>query len=97
MATKAESRARGPIIRGLRELGFLVDANPGSAFGGRGRSDLTVCAFGRFFAFEIKVPGEQPTDAQRYYGRKVNRAGGVWAVIHTLQDALAIIEEVVNK
>lgn len=77
---KAETRRRARIIKAFREVGFHVDSNPASATTGAGRSDLTVCARGRYIAVEVKEPGEKPTKAQIRHLEAVERAGG-WAYV----------------
>ena len=85
---KAESGLRQRIAAALRLQGWLVESNPASASTGRGRSDFTICARGRFFAVEVKVPGEQPDPHQERYGRKVVRAGGVYIVATSPEQAV---------
>lgn len=88
----AERGVRRRTRVALTQRGYLVDGNPAGPSTGRGRSDLTVCAQGFFFAFEAKAPGELPTPSQLRYLRKVIQAGGVGAVVYAPQDALRIIE-----
>jgi hypothetical protein len=90
---KPETGLRARIIAALRAQGWLVDSNPAGPATGPGRSDLTVCARGWFFAPEIKVPGEDPTPSQQRYGRKVMQAGGVWFIATSPEQAVWQIQQ----
>lgn len=92
----AERGVRGSVRLALLKRGYLVDSNPAGPATGRGRSDLTVCAEGFFFAFEVKAPGEQPTPSQLRYLDKVRQAGGVAAVVHSSREAIMVVQEALD-
>ncbi len=49
-------------------------------FGVNGASDIQGFLWNgaRFLAYEVKKPGEEPTDLQIWYGQLVREAGGLW-------------------
>lgn len=58
-----------------------------------GHSDiLGMLKGGRLFAFEVKRPGERATTVQHSFLDQVNRDGGLAAVVHSVDEARAVIE-----
>lgn len=49
-------------------------------YGINGMSDIMgfVSGTARTLGFEVKRPGESPTDLQRWFGRMLAEAGGLW-------------------
>jgi len=94
----------------LRVLGGRPDvrlwrANTGAAqesvsgrlirFGIPGQADLSgLLAGGRRLEIEVKGPRGQLSPAQQRFGAMITRFGGIYVVAHSLQDALAVIQEV---
>lgn len=46
---------------------------------------------GRFLALEVKRPGEKPTREQELFLELVRKSGGVAAVVHSVEEALAVV------
>lgn len=67
----------------------------GGRFGRIGIPDLLVCVAGRFFAFEVKRPGAMGnvTPMQKRVLDRIERAGGRAAVVTSLDDVKALIDE----
>lgn len=65
----------------LKKLGLLP-----------GVSDLVFLRLGNFYALELKVPPNKPTDAQWDFINAVNAAGGYGCWTDDLDRALAILE-----
>ena len=63
----------------------------GSAWGRRGVPDVFFVFGGRFFAFEVKQPGEQPTRLQRIEASKLRMAGAIAQVVHSANDVRSIL------
>jgi hypothetical protein len=62
-------------------------------FGKRGSADiLGVVRGGRFLALECKRPGEKPTPKQLPFGAAVEAQGGVYAVVTSVDEALAVVD-----
>lgn len=61
---------------------------------GKGVSDLIgQLQDGRFFAFEVKRPGEQPSEEQAAFLALVRAGGGVSGVVERWEEARSIIYE----
>jgi hypothetical protein len=52
-----------------------------------GIPDIIACVHGRFVAFEVKRPGGRPTKLQEAALRRIGAAGGVAAVVHSVDEA----------
>lgn len=48
---------------------------------------------GRFVALEVKLPKEQPNPDQLAFGRRVVELGGFFAVVRSIEDAVAAVRE----
>jgi len=85
----SESAIQRRIILALREAGaYVVKVQVADA----GTPDLLVCHGGRFFAMEVKKPGQYPTAIQRHRLAQVRAAGGVATVVRSVEDALASLK-----
>ena len=81
---------------------FVLRSNAGVYFdskGGRvtigfpGLSDLIGCTpQGRFFAVEVKLPGEHPREDQRKFLNAMAATGALAGVAHSVEEALEIVE-----
>lgn len=59
-----------------------------------GLSDLVGCtSSGRFYAIEVKVPGEKPRENQEAFLALIKRLGGLSGVATSPEEALEIIRE----
>ena len=84
MTTKPESRLQRRI------QGALAASFPGcwllkvhvSEFAAAGTPDILACIEGHFFAFEVKLPGEELTKLQFYTLAQINMAGGTAVVVN---------------
>lgn len=61
-------------------------------YGRRGVPDRLVCYRGRFVALEIKAPGGKATPWQERCIAEVNEAGGVAAIVSSVDHVRNIIE-----
>lgn len=64
-------------------------------FGVKGAADLTgiVTATGRRIEIEVKRPGEKPTPHQVSYGEFIRAHGGIYLLVHSVNEMLALIEQ----
>jgi len=62
-------------------------------YGTAGIPDIIACVNGRFIAFEIKTPSGKTTKLQEATIRKILSAGGVAAVVHSVDEVKAILEK----
>lgn len=84
------------LLLKLREHGVFTFKTHGSMYQMAGLPDVVGCCRGYFFAFECKLPGEQPTKLQSYIGKQIQAAGGIFAVVTTLEEAHAALVSVVG-
>lgn len=63
-------------------------------FGVKGAADLTgiVIATGRRVEIEVKRPGNKPTAEQVSYGEFIRKNGGIYLVVHSIQETLDLLE-----
>ncbi len=89
----SERALKERVVRALRERGCVVYTQPATPMGIAGRPDLVVCVppAGRFAALEVKAPGRAATALQRHRLAEVERAGGIAAVVHSPEEALAAV------
>lgn len=56
-----------------------------------GVPDIIGCYRGRFFAFEIKVPGGRTTPKQDHEVERIQEAGGAVSVVESLREIQKLI------
>ena len=61
--------------------------------GNPGGADLIGLYRGRFVAVEIKRPGKKQTPEQLLFASLVRRTGGIYAVIHSVEEATQWLAE----
>jgi len=86
-----ETRLSREVQKALRQCGAFVFKVHGSEYMVAGLPDLIVCYQGRFFGLELKLPGNKTSPRQEYIGEKIQLAGGQWAVVHSVAEALSIV------
>ena len=59
-----------------------------------GTADILGCVAGAFVALEVKREGEYQSQAQLEWQRMVESAGGIYRVVRSASEALAVVEEV---
>lgn len=59
----------------------------------RGIPDILGCIRGRHFGIEVKVPGEESTDLQKFVQQEIRDAGGIAGEAHSVTEALALLGE----
>lgn len=92
MTTKPESRRQRRIQRELKkQVGGWWFKVHGGPFQKAGVPDLVGCVEGRFFALEVKEPGEEPTKLQAETMKKIRLAGGTSYPVETPEEAVAIV------
>lgn len=57
-------------------------------FGLVGSPDILGCYRGRFIGIEVKTPTGKQSDAQRNFQRALEKAGGVYVLARSVDDAL---------
>lgn len=93
--TQPESRLSSNIRKALLREGAFVFKVHGSAAMMSGLPDLIGCVKGRFFGFEVKMPGKESNTSRRqeYVHGLIRRAGGFVAVISSKEEALDALNQ----
>lgn len=85
------------ILRYLKTVpGCFCWKEHGGMYGTAGIPDIICCINGRFVAFEAKVPGNVPTKLQDLTIRKIRNSGGIAAVVYSLEEVKASVDEVLG-
>lgn len=64
---------------------------------GQGMADLCgMLPDGRYFALEVKRPGEKPSEAQRNFLESVRAAGGIGVVVRGFEDVASVLFGEIN-
>ena len=66
----------------------------GSGMTAKGVPDLVLCVNGKFVTFECKVGNNTPQIDQVINGKRIKKSGGLWFVPYSVEQAIAIIENV---
>lgn len=98
MSTQPESRLQRRIREALeiefpRSFWFKVHGGP---FTRAGIPDLVGCVNGRFFALEVKQPGEEASRVQRKRIAQLTRAGATSDVVESPEEAIAIVTRAIR-
>ena len=65
----------------------------GGMYGTAGIPDIIACMGGRFVALEVKQPGGKPTRLQEITLGKIREAGGIAAVVTSVEEAKQTLVE----
>lgn len=83
-----ESRISRQVVRWLNEQpDTWATAVTITGYARRGIPDILACVGGQFLAIEVKQPGKRPTPIQQHELEKLEAAGAVVCVAHSLADA----------
>jgi hypothetical protein len=58
----------------------------------KGSADIICCVKGKFLALEVKMPGKQPSEEQEKWGAEVTEAGGVYEIVHCINEAVDAVK-----
>ena len=58
---------------------------------GVGSADLVGLVDGRFFALEVKLPGQEPTKEQTCWHQSVRNVGGFCRVVRSVEEAVLAV------
>lgn len=96
MGSQPESRLSRQIIRELELKGHFAFKIHGGPTMMAGLPDVIACVGGKFYGFEVKLPGRKSTVStiQAFVGGKIRRAGGQSHVVSSVQEVLGILGEV---
>ena len=60
-------------------------------FSEAGVSDIIACYQGRFYALEVKSKAGKPTEIQLQFGKSIEKAGGVFAIVRNVYDVAEVL------
>jgi hypothetical protein len=96
MSTKKsplETRVRRKIVMALEPRGGFWAVMHGNPMQRRGLPDIIGCYLGRYVSFEVKRDAEgKATPLQAYTMKRIRTEGGVSILIHSVEQALAVID-----
>jgi Holliday junction resolvase len=82
------------ILRYLKTVpGCFCWKEHGGMYGTAGIPDIIDCVNGRFVALEVKTPSGKATKLQEATIKKILKAGGVAAVVRSVDEVRAILKE----
>ena len=83
------------IMRYLKTVpGCFAWKEHGGMYGTSGLPDIICCYCGRFVGLEVKTPDGKVTKLQEVALAKIQSAGGVSAVVRSVDEVKTIIEEI---
>lgn len=90
-----EANIVGKVLIMLRRHGAYTNKNHGSPFQRIGRPDIEGCLRGRFFAFEVKQPGQGHTltPLQTRALEEIKAAGGLAGTVTSVDEAERAIRD----
>lgn len=92
-----ESKVTKSIMAYLKRRGVWCFKVAGGPMQQRGVPDIICCVNGSFVALEVKRPGMgRLTELQALTIERIRDAGGVAEVVTSVEEAAAVIEEVVT-
>ena len=98
MASKPETRLRAKIVKAVeKEFGDDVYIkHPHGSMYSAGLPDLIGCLEGTFFALEVKTPENRSgaTKLQQLHLDQIETAGGVAAVVRSVDEAINALESI---
>jgi len=70
-------------------------------YGKRGVPDLVMCIKGLFVCIEVKTIKGKLTELQKLEGRRIEKAGGIWATVYgrnedQMQEIYETVEEIIS-
>ena len=89
-----ESKMKAEVKAYLTSKGACVIPIAQSSYSLNGAPDMVVCYKGRFIAVEGKTYKGQQSGWQREMQEKITKAGGIYAVIRSVEAAMQLIEEI---
>ena len=71
----------------------------GSKFMEPGIADIISCVNGHFVAIEVKRPGakNEQSEQQKVHERNVNKSGGTYLLVDSVEEVIAYVESTTNK
>jgi len=98
VSRQPESRLQRKIRKALESaypgsFWFKVHGGP---FQKAGLPDLIGCVRGTFIALEVKMPGKEPTEVQRFVMSQILSAGGYAGYVTSVEEAIEAINRLMG-
>ena len=90
--TKLERKIQEEILHYIRTERRDIFAFKVITANERGIPDIVCCKDGQFITLEVKRPGEHLTPIQIEQTRRINMAGGMACVVHSLEEAKEMLK-----
>lgn len=89
----SEKRIVTKILKVLREQGGWWIKTHGGSYQESGLPDIIGSLRGRFVSFEVKKPGEEASEIQKYVMKQIREEGeGVATIITSPEEALEVLD-----
>lgn len=97
--SQPESKLSRKIMDALRAEGYFCFKVHGSEFMMAGLPDVVVCADGKFFGLETKLPSTRGnvSPRQTYVHAMIQHAGGIAQVVCSPQEAVDAVKAVLGN
>ncbi len=95
--TQAEASIKKAIREALKERGAFWSLVPEGTFAKPGDPDMIICYKGRFVGMEGKTPVGRLSDVQKLRRTQIEAAGGIYAVVRSVDDAMAVLDKIDNE
>lgn len=79
---------QGKIKRANGQDGFIKQAKAGAP-------DIIICVNGKFVGFEVKTETGKQSDLQKEAEAKIKRAGGLYFIVRSVNQAITIINNII--
>ncbi len=94
MRNQEEAKLQQKIIRKLNMIpNTWAKAHVANLYTGRGHPDIYGVCKGRFFAGEVKLPGEKPTTIQQVVLKKLKECGALTFLWYSVEQAVRDINK----
>ena len=87
-----ESVITTKILKYLKSKGYAVKYH-GNMYSCAGTPDILACIKGKFYGFEVKVPGREKTltKLQEKALKEINEAGGIGVMVTSLEKVKEVL------
>lgn len=94
MGKQPESKVSTAIQKAWRKMGAWCYKVHGSEYQPAGIPDICGIYLGRSVWCETKMPGNKPSEIQKYRMNKIMSAGGMCVVAYSVSEAVQMIEHI---
>lgn len=92
-----EGRVKTAIRQYLDRAGIYYDNVRGGTYSRPGSPDLVMCLGGHYVGLEVKAADGTVSPVQLMRARAIDRSGGAYLVIHTLDEVVGIVHDYMTR